>query len=253
MPRHDGRKAKPPTGVNPRGPKRAKVYGLIPETRGLERNAGSERGREANTAGGRQSEGCGHTQPRVRAGAPANRSGERARRRKAGSAGEGAAEPGSPRRGAPGSRDRRSVPRGRNDAAVPARPESRPCRGPGKQRGPRGGEKPLKQPGLRPPGTPAPPCLRRRATAARSRGERRGRRAAPRRDPVPTPTAAPASSCPPCPPRGPRSPHRAQRRSSSPVPRPRWQPVRAQPEAATLQSRAGSPHAPSRSAAAGAR
>lgn len=208
MPRHDGRKAKPPTGVNPRGPKRAKVYGLIPETRGLERNAGSERGREANTAGGSQREGrkaggSGHPSPGYGqvpppAGAEKGPGGERARRRKAGSAGEGAAGPGSPRRGAPGSRDRRSVPRGRNDAAVPARPESRPCRGPGKQRGreglpqrgPRGGEKPLKQPGLRPPGSPAPPCLRRRATAAQSRGERRGRRAAPRRilsPPLPPP------------------------------------------------------------------
>lgn len=92
-------------------------------------------------------------------------------------------------------------------------------------------------------GVPAPPAFA--AAPAQNRRERRSRRAAPR-GPISAATRASTSSRPPYPRREARSPHRARRRSSSSVPRPRWQPVRAQPEAATFQSRARSAHARSR-------
>lgn len=210
-----------------------------------------------------QSWGKRAPQPGARAGAPTSWSGERAPQRGPAPPEEGRRDQAAlagERRG-PGT----ATPSAGEGTMLPSqpspRPQSCPRRGPRRQgggeglpqRGPPGGEKPLKKPGLRPPGSPAPSCLRRRATSARNRGERRGRPAAPRRvpslplPPPPPPPFRPTRSA------DPRSPHRTRRRSSSTVARPRWQPVRAQPEAATLQSRATSAHAPSRSAARGAR
>ncbi|XP_042739546.1 LOW QUALITY PROTEIN: translation initiation factor IF-2-like [Lagopus leucura] len=127
------------------------------------------------------------------------------------------------------SRDHRRG-RGATPTAVPSPGSARRGRAARRSRSPPGGLAYAR-------GVPAP--LACAAAPSRSRGERRSRRAAPR-GPIPAHSRSLRPS------RRARSPHRARRRSSSSVPRPRWQPVRAQPEAATFQSRARSARARSR-------